>query len=277
VVVLSREPRAEAPFREVRWDGATRGGWAPELEGAAAVVNFAGRSINCVHTPENRREILASRLTAVTALGQGWAVAKNPPPIWVQCSATGFYGNAGDRLCDESQPPGPGFLSDVCRRWEETFAALALPGVRRVVLRLGVVLDAEHGALPPLAKLTRRFLGGSVGNGRHSISWIHRDDVTAIFQRALERPELSGTYNACAPGPVTNAAFMRELRAVLGRPWSPPAPAFAVRLAAGPLMGVDASLALEGQRCVPARLQAAGFTFAHAEAGEALRDLLGRV
>lgn len=276
VVVLSREPRPGAPFREVFWDAATAGAWTTELEGASAVVNLAGRSINCVHTPENRRAIVASRLNSVTALGAGFARAANPPPVWVQCSATGFYGDAGDRVCDETQPTGPGFLAEVCRRWEETFAALPLPGVRRIVLRLGVVLDANHGALPPLVRLTRRFLGGSAGSGRQYFSWIHRDDLMAIFQRVLVQPELAGTYNACSPAPVTNAEFMRELRTGLGRPWSPPAPEFAIRLVAGPLMGVDPDLALQGQRGIPRRLQAAGFTFAQPTIGPALRDLLGK-
>jgi uncharacterized protein (TIGR01777 family) len=274
VVVLSRTPRVEAPFREVGWDAETAGPWVAELEGAAALVNFAGRSINCVHTLENSRTILESRLNSVNALGQGWTSVKNPPAVWIQCSATGFYGDTGDRICDESAPPGSEFLAEVCRRWEETFHALDLPGVRRVVLRLGVVLDAKQGALPPLIQLTQRFLGGAAGSGRQYFSWIHRDDLVAVFQSALSRSELSGTYNACAPEPVANGVLMRELRAVLRRPWSPPVPSFAVRLAAGPLMGVDPDLALHGQRAVPTRLQTAGFAFAHPTVDAALRDLI---
>ena len=252
------------------------GAWAEELEGAAAIVNFAGRSINCVHTLENSREILESRLNAVQALGKGWARAKNPPRVWVQCSATGFYGNAGHRWCDESLAAGPGFLAEVCRRWEETFAALELPEVRRVVLRLGVVLDAEQGALPPLVRLTRLFLGGPAGRGRQFLSWVHREDLVAALEAALNRPDLSGTYNACAPNPVNNAEFMRELRGVLRRPWCPPAPEFAVKFVAPRLLGVDPSLALQGQRGVPQRLQKAGFSFAYPTLGPALRDLLVR-
>jgi hypothetical protein len=262
-------------YRAVAWNGETGGAWAAELEGAAAVVNFAGRSINCVHTLENSREILESRVNAVQALGKGWKRAKNPPPLWIQCSATGFYGNAGDRFCDESLPSGPGFLAEVCRRWEEAFAAVELPDVRRVVLRLGVVLDAGHGALPPLVRLVRRFLGGTAGSGRQFFSWVHRDDALAAFAAALQRPELAGVFNVCSPAPVSNAELMRELRGVLGRPWSPPAPEFAVRLAAGPLLGVDPNLALHGQRCTPQRLLAAGFSFRHPAVGAALRDLLG--
>jgi uncharacterized protein (TIGR01777 family) len=274
VVVLSRQPRAGAPFREVAWDAENAGAWTNELSGAAAVVNFAGRSINCVHTPANRRAILASRVNAVRALAQGWVRVANPPPVWVQCSATGYYGDAGDRVCTEAAPAGDDFLAEVCRHWEQAFAVAELPGVRRVVLRLGVVLDAEHGALPPLARLARRFLGGAAGNGRQFMSWVHRDDAITAFVAALTRADFTGTFNLCAPAPVTNAEFMRTLRSVLGRPWSPPAPAFAVRLMAGPLMGVDPALALHGQRAVPRRLQAAGFSFAHPELVAALRDLL---
>lgn len=274
VVVLSRNPRSDAPFREVKWNGETGGAWAAELEGAAAIVNFAGRSVNSVHSLENSREILESRINAVQALGKGWKQAKNPPPVWVQCSATGYYGNAGDRICGESSPSGAGFLAEVCRRWEETFQALELSEVRRVVLRIGVVLDGESGALPQLVRLARRFMGGPAGNGRQFISWIHRDDLLAIFTAALTRPGMSGVFNACAPEPVSNAEFMRELRGVLGRPWSPPVPAFALRLLAGPLMGVDPILALHGQRCAPQRLLATGFAFRHPVVGAALRDLL---
>ena len=273
VVVLSRNPKDEAFFREVWWNGETGGPWAAELEGAAALVNLAGRSINCVHTLEHSREILGSRLNALKALARGYARAKNPPPVWVQCSATGFYGNAGDRFCEETLAPGPGFLAEVCRRWEEAFAALDLPDVRRVVLRLGPVLDSKTGPFPPLLGLTRKFLGGAAGSGRQFLSWVHRDDAVAAF-RAATRPELSGVYNVCAPGAVTNAEFMRELRTAVGRPWCPPAPEFVVRFVAEHHFKTDGNLALHGQRGTPQKLLATGFKFKHPAVGAAIRDLL---
>lgn len=274
VVVLSRKPKEAAPFREVRWEAGMGGTWAAELEGAAAVVNLAGRSINCVHSPTNRREILESRLSAVQALAEGVARVRHPPPVWVQCSATGYYGNAGDRVCNEAQAPGTGFLAETCRRWEEAFHAVELPGVRRVVLRIGVVLDAEHGALPPLMKITRHFLGGAAGSGRQYLSWIHRADLLEIFSAALNRPELAGTYNACSPVPVTNAEFMRELRAAVGRPWCPPAPEFVVRLVASRFLETEPNLALHGQRCNSQRLQTAGMRFQYPQLARALADVL---
>jgi len=282
VVVLTRDtdrvaPSDETPaLRGVMWNGETGGAWAAELEGAAAVVNLAGRSINCVHTLENSREILESRLNAVKALAKGYARAKNPPPVWVQCSATGFYGNAGDRFCEESLPPGPGFLAEVCRQWEESFAALDLPEVRRVVLRLGPVLDQKTGPFPAMLGLTRKFIGGAAGSGRQFMSWIHRDDAVAAFAAAVNRPEIAGTYNLCAPGAVTNAEFMRELRAAVGRPWVPPAPEFIVRFMAEHHFHTDGNLALHGQRCTPQKLLATGFKFTHPAVGGAIRDLLGK-
>jgi uncharacterized protein (TIGR01777 family) len=282
VVVLTRDPDRVAPsdetpaLRGVRWNGETGGAWAAELEGAAALVNLAGRSINCVHSLENSREILESRLNAVKALAKGYARAKNPPPVWVQCSATGFYGNAGDRFCEESLPSGPGFLAEVCRQWEEAFAALDLPDVRRVVLRLGPVLDEKTGPFPATLGLTRKFIGGAAGSGRQFMSWIHRDDAVAAFAAAVNRPEINGVYNLCAPGAVTNTQFMRELRAAVGRPWVPPAPEFVVRFIAEHHFHTDGNLALHGQRCAPQKLLATGFKFAHPAVGGAIRDLLGK-
>ncbi len=275
-VVLTRSPRENPAFREVLWNGETGGAWAAELEGAAAVVNLAGRSINCVHTLANSREILESREKAVRALGKGYARTRNPPPVWVQCSATGYYGNAGDRLCDETLASGPGFMAEVCRRWEEAFQAVDLPDMRRVVLRIGVVLDGAAGALPPLVRLTRLFLGGPAGSGRQYISWIHREDMIRIFAAVLDRPEFSGVYNACAPVPVTNAEFMRELRTALKRPWCPAAPEFVVRFAARHLLETEGNLALFGQRCLPQRLQSAGFNFKYGQLSGALADLVNR-
>jgi uncharacterized protein (TIGR01777 family) len=283
VVVLTRDPDRVPPaddlpsLRAVMWNGETGGGWATELEGAVAVVNLAGRSINCVHSLENSREILESRLNAVKALAKGYSRAKRPPPVWVQVSATGFYGNAGDRFCEESLPPGPGFLAEVCRRWEEAFAATELPEVqRRVVLRLGPVLDRKTGPFPALLALTKKFAGGAAGSGRQFISWVHRDDALAAFAAALTNPAMTGVYNVCAPGAVTNAEFMRELRKAVGRPWCPAAPEFMVRFVAEHHFHTDGNLALHGQRAAPQKIVATGFTFKHPAVGGAIRDLLGK-
>lgn len=246
--------------------------WAAELEGAAAVINLAGASIDCVHTPENRRRILESRVDAVRALGAALRGCVRLPAVWVQTSAVGFYGS-GSGKCDEGTPPGSGFLAEVGVQWEDAFARECPAVVRSVVLRVGVVLGRQGGALPRLERLARYFIGGAAGNGRQGISWIRLDDLVAIFARAAENPAMRGIYNACAPEPVSNAEFMRTLREVLDRPWAPPAPAWAIRLVAPAFLNTDASLVLEGQYAIPARLLAEGFGFRAPDLRTALRGL----
>lgn len=262
VVVLTRSaPRRRGDgVREVRWSGQSTGEWTRELEGARAVINLAGSTINCVHTPENKRRILESRLDSVRALGAAVRACTVPPAVWVQTSAVGIYGNTEAR-CPEDAPMGTSFKADVCVQWEAAFAAECPASVRGVVLRVGVVLGRKAGAYPPLARVTKAFLGGAAGSGRQGISWILLDDLEEIFLRAVSDDAMRGAYNACAPEPASNGEFMRTLREVLGRPWAPPAPAFAIRLVAPLVMKTDPSLVLEGQFAVPARLEAEGFRF----------------
>jgi len=273
IVVLTRAPRSRKDgVRELAWDGVQTGDWIQALDGAAAVINLTGKNINCPHTPENLREITVSRVASVNALAAAMKKVAPPPCVWVQASATGFYGDTGDRLCDESAPAGSNALANICRQWEAAFANAAVPATRKVALRIGFVLGRDGGALPVLGRLTKWFLGGAVGDGRQFISWIHLADLVQMFVAAVEQENLSGTFNAVAPNAVTNAAFMRALRRVLHRPWSPPAPAFAVKIGSR-LMGSEASLALVSQRCAPQKFLAAGFQFQFAELAAALDDL----
>jgi len=267
VVVLTRSPRGRNDgVREVAWDGENLDKWVECLDGAEAVVNLTGKNINCPHTPENLREITASRVDSVNAIAAAYSQVKTPPRVWVQA------GDSKDRLCEEVSPNGTDALSQICRDWENAFAGADLPQTRKVTLRIGFVLGRESGALPVLARLTKWFLGGSVGSGRQYISWIHLADLVQMFIAAIERENLSGIFNAVAPNPATNAEFMRELRRALHRPWSPPAPEFAVRLGAK-LMGSEPSLALTSQRCVPKRFVETGFDFQFPQLAPALADL----
>jgi uncharacterized protein (TIGR01777 family) len=273
VVVLTRTARArEDGVREVAWNGRSFGPWAKELDGAGAVINLTGKNVNCRHTNKNRREIIASRVVSVRAIADAIGASVTPVPVWVQASAVGIYGDAGDALCDESAPHGVDFMADVCEQWEAAFRAALTPHTRRVVLRFGVVLGREGGALPTLATLARWGLGGTVGSGRQYLSWIHRDDLVSIVERALTTP-MSGPYNAANHAPETNAAFMKRLRNAVHRPWSPPAPEPVVKIGAY-IIGTEPSIALHGQRCVPRRLDEQKFAFAHEDLGQALASLL---
>jgi hypothetical protein len=273
VVILGRgAPAADAGVTHLQWDGQTVGSWAQALDGARAVVNLAGKNIDCRHTAENRAEIIRSRVESVRVLGDAIGRCAKPPEVFVQASATGFYGDTGDRAVDENAPSGSDFMAEVCHQWEGAFDALPLPGTRKVVLRIGFVLGRNGGALKVLEKLTRLFLGSAVGNGRQFISWIHIADLCGAIVAAVEKPELVGVFNATAPAPVTNTELMRELRHVLRRPWVPGVPAPFARAGAW-LMGSEGDLALLSYRCVPRRLSEQKFKFTFPVIKTALEDL----
>jgi uncharacterized protein (TIGR01777 family) len=276
VVVLTRAPHERKDgAREVAWDGKTVGDWVGELDGATAVINLTGKNINCPHTPENLRAITDSRVNSVNALAAAIAKAKSPPSVWVQASATGFYGDTKNHICTESEPNGEGALAEICRDWEAAFAVADLPRTRKVTLRIGFVLGREGGALPVLSRLTKLFLGGAAGNGRQFISWIHLADLVRMFVVTAEQERFFGTFNAVAPNPATNAVLMEELRRAWNRPWSPPVPEFALRLGSW-FMDTEPSLVLMSSRCTPDRFLASEFRFAHPDLSGALRDLCRR-
>jgi uncharacterized protein (TIGR01777 family) len=276
VVVLTRSPRERGDgATQAEWSGMHIGEWIKHLDGADAVVNLAGRNINCLHTAKNVKEITESRVNSVRVIATAFNHIMHPPRVWVQAGAIGFYGDRGDQWCDENTPGGADKLAGVCRQWEDAFNSATVPRTRRVLLRIGFVLARNGGALPILARLTRWFCGGTVGTGKQYISWIHFADLKGMFIEALERKDLSGTFNATAPNAVTNKAFMAELRRVLHRPPSPPAPAWVVRLGSR-LMQTDASLALSGCRCAPQRILEAGFRFRFRDLSSALNHIYGK-
>lgn len=273
IVVLGRgEPHQKDGVNHLQWDGTKAGPWTSALDGAEAVVNLTGKNINCRHTLENQQEIIRSRVDSVRVLGEGIARCATPPGVFVQASGVGYYGDTGDRIADEDAPSGHDFPAEVCRQWEGAFNALDFPGTRKVVLRLGVVLGRDRGALSVLESLTRWFLGGAVGSGGQFLSWVHLSDAVRMFVAAIEEHQLAGVFNTTAPTPVTNREFMRELRRALHRPWSPPVPAPLARIGAW-LMGTDGDLALLSSRCVPRRFLEHGFEFRFPTLREAFEDL----
>lgn len=273
VVVLSRSAapaRPEAP-RHVRWDGRSLGEWARELEGAAAVVNLCGAGIADRRWTAARKRVLeSSRLEPTRALVAAIAAASARPRVLAQGSAVGFYGNRGDEAIDERSAPGSGYLSELSLEWEAASAGVEAAGVRRVLLRTGIVLARDGGALPVMARPFRFGVGGPLGDGEQWMPWIHLDDEIAAIRFLLDRADASGPYNLAAPEPVTNATLSRELAKALHRPNLLRAPAFAMRLALGEM----AEMVLGGQRAAPHRLLEAGFPFRFVALAPALADLL---
>ncbi len=275
VVTISRRkvPTSGDRWNHLCWDGRTCGDWASALDGASAVVNLAGRTVDCIKTPDHCDEILRSRIEATRVLGEAVRKVGNPPRVWVQMSTAHAYGDPPELICDEGSPFGYGLAPTVARAWEEAFANAILPSMRGVVFRTSFVLGRSGGALPRLALLARFGLGGTVGHGRQGMSWIHETDMNRLFERALTDDAMSGPYVATAPKPVSNAVFMRSLRRALGMPIGLPAFSWMVRSGAPLLMRTDPELALYGRYCVSTRLRDEGFKFRFPELDLALNDL----
>jgi uncharacterized protein len=278
VVVLSRDPARvrglPAGVRAVQWDGCSAAGWETLLEGRSAVINLAGEAIAAGRwTEERKRRIHASRVDAGRAVVDAVRLAAEEgraPAVVLQASGIGYYGDTGDQEIGEDHPPGGDFLAEVAIAWEASTAEVETLGVRRVVLRTGVVLDREGGALAKMLPPFRLGLGGPLGGGRQWFPWIHRADEVGAILFLLATAAASGPFNLCAPRPVQNRDFARALGRQLRRPSILPAPAPALRLALGEL----AEALLTGQRAHPRRLLAAGYRFRYPDLPEALADLL---
>ncbi len=275
VIVLSRDPQRvtgmPAGVRVERWDGRTVEGWGHLADGADAIVNLAGENIAAGRwTAERKQRIRQSRIDAGRAVVQAVERAARKPRVVVQASAVGYYGPRGDEEVVEETPPGDDFLARVAVDWEDSTAPVEAMGVRRAIIRTGVVLSTAGGALPRMLLPFKLFVGGPLGNGRQWFPWIHIADEIGAIRFLIENEEAAGPFNLAAPHPVTNAEFSRALGRVLKQPALFPVPAPALRL----LFGEMATVLLDGQRAVPRRLQTLSFSFRYAEVEAALRDLL---
>jgi uncharacterized protein (TIGR01777 family) len=285
VVVLSRQPRP-GPWRVVGWDGETMDRWADELEGADAVINLAGKNVNCRYHVENRRLILESRVHATRAVGRALAQASRPPRVWLQASTATIYAHRYDAANDEATgilggheegvPDTWRFSIDVATAWERAAEEIALPTTRKVLLRSAMTMSpARGGVFDVLLGLVRWRLGGTAGDGRQYVSWIHdRDFIRAIYW-LIDREDLSGAVNVAAPHPLPNAEFMRQLRAAWGGRLGLPAARWMLALGAF-FIRTETELILKSRRVVPGRLLESGFVFQYPTWREAAADLCER-
>jgi uncharacterized protein (TIGR01777 family) len=275
VFLLSRDPHrvtdlpAGAQIR--RWDAVTPQGWADLVTGDTGIVNLAGDGVASGRwTPDRKRRIRDSRVNAGKAIVATVAAATDKPKVLLQASAVGYYGPHGHQVVTEETPPGSDFLAGVCVDWESSTVAVEALGVRRPVIRTGVVLSRRGGALPRMLLPFRLYVGGPIGTGQQEISWIHLADEVAAILFLLDNEAASGPFILAAPEPLTNAALGRTIGNILGRTSFVPIPEWFVRLAFGEM----ATVLLDGQRAVPARLLGLGYRFRFSAALPALNDLL---
>lgn len=272
--LVRRTPQTDgAGVREVAWHPERGEMDAAALEGHDAAVHLAGENIaEGRWTKEKKRRIRESRVRGTRLLAETLARLKQKPRVLISASAIGYYGDRGAEVLTEQSTAGAGFLAEVCREWEAAAEPARDASIRTVLLRFGLILSAEGGALAKMLLPFKLGVGGKVGSGRQYYSWIALNDVINIIHFALADESLSGPVNVVAPEPVTNAEFTKALGGVLGRPTFFPAPAFGLRLALGEM--ADALL-LASERVVPVRLESAGYGFKYPSLESALRHLLG--
>jgi uncharacterized protein len=285
VTVLARKSYS-APWRVVQWDGVKLGDWTRELERADAVINLAGRNVNCRYTAAHRREIMDSRVVSTRVLGEAIGQLSAPPRVWLNSSTATIYRHVFDRAMDEArgeiggnEPDAPRswrFSIQVATAWEEAFFAGATARTRKVALRSSVILSPDRGGIfDVLLRLVRFGLGGKSGSGRQFVSWIHDADFARVVNFLIAREEFTGIVNVASPNPVPNAEFMRELRRAWGAKIGLPATKWMLELGSI-FLRTETELVLKSRRVVPGLLLASGFEFQFPDWSSAARDLVGR-
>lgn len=287
VVILSRQRDARKVGRIVLWDARTLGDWCAEFEDADVIINLAGKSVNCRYTPENRREIIRSRVESTEVVGQAIMQAHRPPRLWLQAATATIYAHRYDAAHDEitgvlardddDVPDTWRFSLDVATRWERAFHQSGkLPQTRKVLLRCAVIMSPDRGGIfDVLLGLVRHGLGGRSGDGRQYVSWIHDADFIRAIYWLIEREQLEGAMILASPHPLPNAEFMRALREAWGTRVGLPASKWMLEIATF-FMRTESELVLKSRRVVPGRLLRDGFEFEFPNWKNAARDLCQR-
>jgi uncharacterized protein (TIGR01777 family) len=283
ITILTRSPKASANgAREIGWDASKVGDWARELDGATAVINLVGRSVNCRYHERNRKLILESRVHSTRAIGEAIAQCKTPPSVWLNASTATIYRHTFGPAWDESGEIGgtpeakDEFSIEVAMAWERTLNEMPTPVTRKVAMRAAMVLGtAKNSVFPMLLRLTRFGLGGKMGNGKQFVSWIHEKDFCRAMEWLIIHGELSGSINIAAPHPITNVEMMKIFREVCGMPVGLPATKWMLEIGAF-FLRTETELIIKSRHVVSRRLLESGFTFCFPFLRLALEDLLAR-
>ena len=272
VIHLSRTEKKQARFPAYRWDTKTAYVDPEALQQADYIINLAGAGIADSHwTAARKKELIESRTQTTNLLYNACQQQNTWPKAYLASSAVGYYGNRKDELLTEESKLGTGFLAECCDLWEQAGASFQQSPTRLVVLRIGLVLSTQDGALPKLLLPLKAGLSSYFGDGQQWYPWIHIDDLCNMFIHALHTESIKGVYNAVAPNPVRNIDFARQLgEATQKSPLIVPAPAFALRLG----MGEMADVVLNSTRCSSQKIEATGFAFQFSDLVPALRDVI---
>lgn len=276
VITLTRKPESISGARNVLWDGKDLGDWVQELDGAFAVINLSGKSVNTRHNEKNKKAILNSRVFTTEAIGRAIEACENPPKVWLNSSGVSIYKASFSEPQDETATDfDDDFLAEVTKQWETSCQKYA-PNTRKVMMRTSVVLGVEDGSYPLIAKLTKLYGGGKQGSGKQYFPWIHVEDFCSIVRDTLlENDAISGPVNMCAPDLITNSEFMKAMRKGLNRSFGFPAPAFLLKIGSA-IIGTEASLVLKSSFVEPKVLKNQNAMFQFPDIESAIKDLASR-
>jgi uncharacterized protein (TIGR01777 family) len=280
MVALTRAPRKPS---DILWDARAVGPWAKELDGAAAVINLTGRSVNCRYTQVNRRLILDSRVLSTRAIGEAIRACVEPPATWLNASTATIYKHSFDREMDENgeiagdKDARDEFSVEVAQAWEGALNAAQTPRTRKIPLRLSMVFAPNEGTVyRVLRRLARLGLGGKLASGRQYVAWIHQEDFCRAVEWLLDNQALTGPFNLAAPQPLTNREMMAVLRRGVGAPFGLPAAAWMMEIGAF-VLRTETELMLKSRRVVPAKLLQSGFQFNYPRLEEAIAEIEKRI
>jgi uncharacterized protein len=285
VVVIARS-RGEAPWRTARWDGEALGDWASEIDGAAVVINLAGRNVNCRYNAANRRAIIESRVNTTKLVGQAIICSSCPPRLWMNAATATIYRHSFDKAMDEAtgelggdEPNAPNtwrFSIDVAKAWEDAFFSSRTPSTRKIALRSAMVMSPDRGGVfDTLLGLVRRGLGGSSGSGKQFVSWVHDQDFVRALEYLIGHEDFVGPVNIASPNPLPNREFMTALREAWGAKIGLPAAEWMLEIGAV-LLRTETELILKSRRVIPGKLLAHGFQFDFPDWQAAAQDLVAR-
>ncbi len=284
VVVLSRHGASTSDVKFVPWNGETFTGWEKEVDGAEVVINLAGRTVNCRYNDTNLDQMMQSRVRSVHAVGKAIQQCTNPPKVWLQASTATIYAHRFDAPNGEAtgilggdEPGAPRTWNasiEIAKAWEEATNEMETPNTRKVLLRSAMTMSPDAGSVfDVFSSLARRGLGGTLGDGKQFVSWIHEDDFARAIDFLIAHEDLDGPVNICSPNPLPQREFVRILRETWGVRFGFPAPAWLVEVGTW-AMRTESELVLKSRRVVPTRLLEAGFEFRFPEWNSACRDLV---
>lgn len=261
VIGLVRHNETTNDYKTVLWDGETIDEWFQELNGADAVINLAGKSVNCRYNERNKKLILHSRLNATKVLAEAINLVYEKPKLWMNAASATIYEHSENiPNTEQKNKIGHGFSVEVCQQWERTFFDAEVGNVRKVGLRTAIVLARNKSVMIPYENLARFGLGGKMGNGLQMMSWIHIQDFCEAILFMIEQPQISGVVNLSAPNPITNQTFMSKVRKLVHCKIGMPAKEWMLKIGAW-LLGTEAELVLKSRYVLPEKLLKAGYTF----------------